>query len=69
MPNNDKLETKNTFNKETDSLISKFDSNMIISVTRSSTSSALDLDLEERKKKDELAFKYCGILKSYFLSE
>ncbi|XP_065158070.1 protein Fe65 homolog [Atheta coriaria] len=58
MPNNDKLEksdAKCDF-KETDSLIQKFES-VTSSVTRSSTSSALDLDLEERKKKDELAFK------------
>lgn len=61
MPNNDKLEksdAKCDF-KETDSLIQKFES-VTSSVTRSSTSSALDLDLEERKKKDELAFKYVG---------
>lgn len=49
---------KSDFSKETDSLISKFDqSSMISSVTRSSTSSALDIDLDDRKKKDELAFK------------
>lgn len=30
---------------------------MINSVTRSSTSSALDLELEERKRKEDLAFK------------
>lgn len=30
---------------------------MITSVTRSSTSSALDLESEDRKRKDELAFK------------
>lgn len=57
MPDNEKVDTKNSFSKETDHLISKFESSLISSVTRSSTSSALDLDLEERKKKDEIAFK------------
>lgn len=57
MPSNEKIESKNNFSKETDSIISKFESSMISSVTRSSTSSALDLDLEERKRKEELAFK------------
>lgn len=52
----EKSESKNNFIDETD-LISKFDSAVISSVTRSNTSSALDIDLDERKKKDELALK------------
>ncbi|XP_071056763.1 protein Fe65 homolog isoform X2 [Onthophagus taurus] len=52
----DKSEINNY--KETDSLLSKYESSIINTVTRSNTSSALDLDyLEERKKKDELALK------------
>lgn len=58
VPNHEKVDVKNNFSKETENLISKFENSMISSVTRSSTSFTLDLDLEERKKKDELAFKY-----------
>lgn len=60
MPNNEKPEKvdKSNFSKETDNLIAKFESGIISSVTRSSTSSALDMELDDRKKKDELAFKY-----------
>lgn len=52
----DKLDTKCNF-KDTDSLISKLENSMITSVTRSSTSSALDLEGDDRKRKEELAFK------------
>lgn len=65
VPNNERLDTKSNFSKETDHLISKFESSLISSVTRSSTSSALDLDLEERKKKDEIAFKYQKVLRPH----
>lgn len=41
--------------KESD-LISSFESS--ISVTRSATSSALDLESEDRKKKEEIVLKY-----------
>ncbi|XP_017771885.1 PREDICTED: uncharacterized protein LOC108559207 isoform X2 [Nicrophorus vespilloides] len=44
------------FGKETDSLLQKFES-ITSSVTRSSTSSALDAEFEERKKKEDVAFK------------
>lgn len=59
MPNNEKTEKtdKSNFSKETDNLIAKFESGIISSVTRSSTSSALDMELDDRKKKDDLAFK------------
>ncbi|XP_044736073.1 protein Fe65 homolog isoform X2 [Chrysoperla carnea] len=42
--------------KDSDNIL-KYESSMISSVTRSSTSSALDMDLEERKRKDDVAFK------------
>lgn len=50
------IKSNNKFSTDSD-LIAKFDSVTISSVTRSSTSSALDADLEERKRKDELALK------------
>ncbi|KAF5269780.1 hypothetical protein FQA39_LY08561 [Lamprigera yunnana] len=57
IPGNDKVDTKNNFNKDTDNIISKFENSVITSVTRSSTSSALDLESDDRKRKEELAFK------------
>lgn len=62
MPNQEKHEKseksdKNNFCKESENLIAKFECGIMSSVTRSSTSSALDMDLEDRKRKDELAFK------------
>ncbi|KAB0798918.1 hypothetical protein PPYR_06798 [Photinus pyralis] len=57
IPGTEKLDTKNSFSKETDNIISKFETSMITSVTRSSTSSALDLESDDRKRKEELAFK------------
>lgn len=57
IPGTEKLDTKNSFSKETDNIISKFENSMITSVTRSSTSSALDLESDDRKRKEELAFK------------
>jgi len=49
----EKSDSKQGF-KESD-FISSFESNM--TVTRSSTSSALDLDADDRKRKEELALK------------
>lgn len=51
-----KVENKSSFKETTESLISKFE-NCTTSVTRSSTSSALDLDCDDRKRKEELALK------------
>ena len=51
----DKVEK--TYSKEADNLICKFEGGLISSVTRSSTSSALDTEYEEKKRKDELALK------------
>ncbi|GJQ83101.1 hypothetical protein Trydic_g20112 [Trypoxylus dichotomus] len=53
----DKSETKNNHCKETESLVAKFETGIINTVTRSNTSSALDMEFEDRKKKDELALK------------
>lgn len=41
--------------KETDVLMSPFENNS--SVTRSSTSSALDLDADDRKRKEDISLK------------
>ncbi|KAK9693438.1 Phosphotyrosine interaction domain (PTB/PID) [Popillia japonica] len=53
----DKSETRNSYSKETDCLVAKFDTGIINTVTRSNTSSALDLEFEDRKRKDDLALK------------
>ncbi|XP_018326384.1 protein Fe65 homolog [Agrilus planipennis] len=54
----DQLNTKSSFSKETESIISKFENSILSSsVTRSSTSSALDLEGDERKRKEELTLK------------
>lgn len=53
----EKCESKNGFGKDTDILTSKFDTGIINTVTRSNTSSALDMEFEDRKRKDELALK------------
>lgn len=50
----EKSEKSDSF-KESDMLISSFENNT--SVTRSSTSSALDLDSEDRKRKEDVAYK------------
>nr|XP_008192626.1 PREDICTED: protein Fe65 homolog isoform X4 [Tribolium castaneum] len=51
-----KLDSKHNINKENDVLMMTFE-NSIGSVTRSSTSSALDLESEDRKRKNDLTFK------------
>lgn len=51
----EKSEKTDTNFKETDILMSPFENNT--SVTRSSTSSALDLDGDERKRKEDITFK------------
>lgn len=57
----EKSDSKSSF-KESD-FISSFESSM--TVTRSSTSSALDLETDDRKRKEELALKYVGLLLFY----
>lgn len=44
-------------NKENDALMLTFENTLISSVTRSNTSSALDVETEERKRKNDLTFK------------
>lgn len=59
MPENekfDKVDSKNNINKESDMLMLTFE-NSLSSVTRSSTSSALDLETEDRKRKNDISFK------------
>lgn len=38
-------------------MVAKFEAGIMNTVTRSNTSSALDMEFEDRKKKDELALK------------
>jgi amyloid beta (A4) precursor protein-binding family B protein 2 (Fe65-like) len=52
----EKSDTKQNINKENDVLMLTFE-NSLGSVTRSSTSSALDLETEDRKRKNDMSFK------------
>ena len=56
----DKNDSKHNINKENDMLMLTFE-NSIASVTRSSTSSALDLEAEDRKRKNDVTFKYVRV--------